>query len=117
MRNDPQGGAMEHRWGERKAIRQRVRVILAGSVYAQGQVANVSISGAFVKTLLPAPVLSVVQVAFIADDDRRSLASGTVAAQVVRKTPEGLGLEWCEQVPKIVDALAMTPAATIRRGP
>jgi hypothetical protein len=99
---------VEHRWGQRKEVRQRVRVVLAGAIAAQGQVANVSISGAFVRTLLPAPVLSIVQIAFVADDDRRSLASGTVAAQVVRRTPEGLGLEWCDQVPKIVDVLAIT---------
>ena len=103
---------MEHRWGQRKAVRQRVRVTLAGAIAAQGQVANVSISGAFVRTLLPAPAFSIVQIAFIAGD-RRSLASGIVAAQVVRRTPEGLGLQWCEHVPKIVDALA---AAAIRGG-
>ena len=112
---DP-GDAVEHRWGQRKAVRQRVRVILAGAISAQGHVANVSISGAFVWTRLPAPVLSIVQIAFVADDHRSSLASGTVAAQVVRRTPEGLGLEWCDQVPKIADALAITPAAAIRRG-
>ncbi|MDB6010694.1 MAG: hypothetical protein JWL65_2944 [Gammaproteobacteria bacterium] len=34
-----------------------------------------------------------------------------VAAQVVRKTAEGLGLEWCEPVPTLVDALATTPSS------
>jgi hypothetical protein len=86
-----------------------VRVLTAGGITAQGHILNVSISGAFIRTPLPAPVLSVVQVAIVADN--RSRVSATVTAQVVRKTAEGLGLEWCEHVPRIVDALATTPTA------
>jgi hypothetical protein len=44
-------------------------------------------------------------------ENRRSRVFRTVAAQVVRRTAEGLGLEWCEQMPDIVDALAMMPAS------
>lgn len=101
---------MEHRWGQRKAAHQSVRVATVGGDSAQGHVANVSISGALVKTPLPAPVLSIVQITFVTEK-RRLRVSGTVAAQVVRRTPEGLGLEWCEQVPEIVDALTTTPAS------
>jgi hypothetical protein len=101
---------VEHRWGQRKATHQRVRIVTAGGVSAQGYIANVSLSGAFVTTLLSPPVLSIVQIAFGADQ-RRSRISGTVAAQVVRKTPEGLGLEWWQHVSKIVDSLVTSPAA------
>jgi hypothetical protein len=98
---------VEHRWGQRKATRQRVSVLTAGGIAAQGHIANASISGAFIKTPLPAAVLSIVRVAFIADN--RSRVTATVAAQVVRKTAEGLGLEWCEPVQKLVAALAAAP--------
>jgi hypothetical protein len=96
---------MEHRWGQRKPAYQRVRVLTAGGIAAQGHILNVSTSGAFIRTPLPARVLSVVQVAIVADNRPRVCAT----AQVVRKTAEGLGLEWCEHVPKIVTALATTP--------
>jgi hypothetical protein len=99
---------VEHRWGQRKPAYQRVRVLTAGGIAAHGHILNVSISGAFIRTPLPASVLSVVQVAIVADN--RSRFSTTAAAQVVRKTAEGLGPEWCEHVPKIVGTLATTPA-------
>jgi hypothetical protein len=102
------GDAMEHRWGQRKAAHQRVRLLTAGGIAAHGIIQNVSTSGAFVKTALPGRILSTVQIAFISEN-QRSRSFRTVAAQVVRTTAEGLGLEWCEQVPGIMDALVTTP--------
>jgi hypothetical protein len=98
---------MEHRWGQRKPAYQGVRILTAGGIAARGHILNVSISGAFIRTPLPAPILSVVRVALVADN--RSRVSATATAQVVRKTAEGLGLEWCEHAPKIVEALMTTP--------
>jgi hypothetical protein len=100
---------MEHRWGQRKPVQQRVRVLTAGGIAAQGHIANVSISGAFVRTPLPARILSIVRIMFVADS--RSHIAATVTAQVVRKTAEGLGLEWCEAVPDIAAGLTTTPAS------
>ena len=100
---------MEHRRGQRKPAHQRVRVLTAGGIAGRGHILNVSISGAFIRTPLPARLLSVVQIAI--DADHRSGVSTIVAAQVVRKTAEGLGLEWCEPAPALVDALATTPSS------
>ena len=100
---------MEHRRGQRKPAHQRVRVLTAGGIAGRGHILNVSISGAFIRTPLPARLLSVVQVAIVADHCSR--VSTIVAAQVVRKTAEGLGLEWCEPAPALVDALATTPSS------
>ena len=97
---------MEHRWGHRKPVYQRVRVLTVGGIAARGHILNISVSGAFIRTPLPARLLSVVQIAIVADN--RSRVSAT--AQVVRKTAEGLGLEWCGHVPNLVAALATTPA-------
>jgi PilZ domain len=96
---------MEHRWGQRRAAHQRVRLLTAGGIAAYGHIVNVSVSGSFIKTALPARVLSIVHIAFV-DEHRRSRVFRTVAAQVVRKTAEGIGLEWCEQLAEIVDVLA-----------
>jgi hypothetical protein len=96
---------MEHRWGQRKAAHQRVRLLTAGGIVAYGHLVNVSVSGSFVKTALPARILSIVQIDFVTEN-RRSRVFRTVAAQVVRKTADGIGLEWCEQVAEIVDVLA-----------
>ena len=101
---------MEHRWGQRKSAHQPVRLLTVGGIVAHGYLVNVSISGSFVKTPLPASVLSIVQMAFLGEN-RRSRVFRTVAAQVVRRTAEGLGLEWCEQIPDIVDALTTMPAS------
>jgi hypothetical protein len=100
---------MEHRSDQRKPAHQRVRVLTAGGIAGRGHILNVSISGAFIRTALPARLLSVIQVAIVVD--HRSGVSTIVAAQVVRKTAEGLGLEWCEPVPTLVDALATTPSS------
>jgi hypothetical protein len=104
-------GTVEHRWGQRKAAYQRARVVTAGGISAQGFMTNISVSGAFIRTPLPARVLSVVQIAFVTDN-RRLRDFGPIAAQVVRKTRDGLGLEWCEQVSEILDVLAIAPASS-----
>lgn len=101
---------MEHRWGQRKIAHQPVRLLTAGGIVAHGYIVNVSVSGSFVKSPLPARVLSIVRIAFVAEN-RRSPVFRTVAAQVVRRTAEGLGLEWCEQMPDIMGALATKPAS------
>jgi hypothetical protein len=101
---------VEHRWGQRKAAYQCVRIVTAGGISAQGYITNVSVSGAFIRTPLPARVLSTVQIAFVTDSPRLQ-DTGVIAAQVVRKTRDGLGLEWCEQVSDIVDTLTITPAS------
>jgi hypothetical protein len=102
---------VEHRWGQRKATYQCVRVVTAGGISAQGFMTNVSVSGAFIRTPIPARVLSVVQIAFVTDS-RRLRDFGPVAAQVVRKTRDGLGLEWCEQMSGMLEALAIAPASS-----
>jgi hypothetical protein len=87
-----------------------VRLLTAGGIAAHGHIVNVSVSGSFVKTTLPARVLSIVQIVFVAEN-QRSHVSRAVTAQVVRRTAEGLGLEWCEQVPEILEALATRVAS------
>jgi hypothetical protein len=91
---------VEHRWGERKAVHKSVRVRTRAGSAAQGYITNVSISGAFLSTPLPVALFSVIEVSYIGVRGGRR-ASAVIEAQVVRKTPGGLGLEWCEFAPAV----------------
>ena len=85
---------MEHRWGQRKPAYQRVRVLTVGGVAAQGHILNVSISGAFIRTPLPAHVLSVVQVAIVADNRSRVSTTVTrtpIASALARQIADAAG--------------------------
>jgi PilZ domain len=75
---------------------------------ARGRICNVSISGAFIVTPLPATLFSYVQVQFttMIEGARKSTA---VEGQVVRKDATGFGIEWCEFAPEAVRALVMIP--------
>jgi PilZ domain len=99
---------MEHRWGNRHDTNKSVRLRTAGGAAAQGRVLNVSVSGAFVSTHLPAPVLSHIQVSF--EVGHWDGEPATIDAQVIRRTAQGLALEWTEFAPEAVWAL-MQPAA------
>jgi hypothetical protein len=66
---------------------------------------DVSISGAFIASPLPAPLLSYVQVQFTTADHGYQFGTA-VEGQVVRRTPQGFALEWCEFAPEVVSTLA-----------
>jgi hypothetical protein len=91
---------MEHRWGQRKAVHKSVHVRTRAGIAAQAYITNVSISGAFLTTPLPVALFSVLEVSFIGVRGGRR-ASTVIEAQVVRKTADGLGLEWCEFAPAV----------------
>ena len=86
---------MEHRWGERSLVRAAVR--LHGAIWdAAGYLRDASLSGAFVQTRLQVPAWTRVEL---------SLSGTRIAAFVVRVTPDGLGIEWCEFAPHPVRKL------------
>lgn len=99
---------MEHRWGNRREISRPVHIGTRGGLLARGRICNVSISGAFIVTPLPAALFSYVQIQFTAmiEGERKSTA---VEGQVVRKDATGFGIEWCEFAPESVRALVMIP--------
>ena len=99
---------MEHRWGHRREISRAVHLGTRSGVAARGRISNVSISGAFVVSSLPASLYSYVEVRFTAmlDGKRTRMA---VEGQVVRKEAGGFGVEWCEFAPEAVRALVTVP--------
>lgn len=95
---------MEHRWGERVAVRLTVELSYGSSSPVVGSLENVSSSGAFVHTDGRGPPRGPVEVIF---PDRSAGRGRTerIAAYVVRETETGVGIEWCEFAPRVVREL------------
>ncbi len=87
---------MEHRWGQRFNVAIEARLHLRQPYTARrGRVANISASGAFIQTNIPIPVLTCIQVEIQMPTDG-ARGSLRLPASVVRRTREGVGVEWCE---------------------
>jgi hypothetical protein len=98
---------MEHRWGERYTLDHPIRIRTQGGLLASGDLVDVSVSGAFIATPLPAALYSHVQILlYNSQHDRRP--SWTLDAQVVRKSRRGVGVEWQELAPEIIRTLIAT---------
>jgi PilZ domain len=95
---------MEHRWGERFAVRMTVELSSGSSAPVPGSLENVSASGAFVRTDERGPPRGPVAVILRHDDSGRARAV-RLAAYVVRETEGGVGIEWCEFAPRAVREL------------
>lgn len=102
---------MEHRWGQRRVVHERVHLRTASGMTARGHIVSVSISGAFVKTVLPALPLSVILVSFLPDRWRRGYSrfAPIIEAHVVRRTEQGIALEWSDSAPELTRTLSETP--------
>jgi hypothetical protein len=93
---------MEHRCGTRYAVDVPVYVRTRNAALsASGQLCEVSITGGFVRTVLPAQPLSYIAIQLLADEKlpREVLF---VEGQVVHRTRHGLGIEWSEYAPRLV---------------
>jgi len=100
---------MEHRIGHRHPTNLRVYVRAASSkLFSRGVLSDVSISGGFIRTSLMAEPLCAVVVQFTGDDS----ALPPLTAQVVRRTPLGIGVEWAEYATELVQTLTKPTAAS-----
>ena len=96
---------MEHRWGERVALRLTVELSSGSSPPVAGSIENVSSSGAFVRTEGGrGPPRGPVEVTFPEGEFGRRPAV-RLAAYVVRETDLGVGIEWSEFAPRPVREL------------
>ena len=107
---------MEHRWGHRRDLNRAVHLGTRSGLVARGRLTNVSISGAFIQSPLPAPLFSYVQIQFTAMHNGARTAT-VVEGQVVRRDSTGFGIEWCEFAPDAVRALVMVPPFRRREPP
>ena len=99
---------MEHRWGQRREVDRPVRITASGRVFARGRITNVSMSGAFVVSPLPAKLLSYLELHFVSLHGGRR-GSTAIEGQVVRATSAGFGIEWREFAPEAVRDLLRAP--------
>jgi hypothetical protein len=95
---------VEHRWGKRCPLDLRITLHLSSGAVVPGRIANVSLSGALVRTSASVPSLSRV----VVDLDAGAWhlhRSRLVPAYAVRETTGEVGLEWTEFSPPAVFAL------------
>jgi hypothetical protein len=88
---------MEHRWGRRQQSNVRVRVVTTPAKICTGVVRNISITGAYLQTDARLRTLAIVYLSPIHSRSRASNCRG-MAACVVRRDANGVGLEWCESL-------------------
>jgi hypothetical protein len=101
---------MEHRWGQRVAVDIPVRITGHPFSVRSGRLANLSVSGAFIKAEFQLRLLSRIQVAI--DVPHRSRHDAPIiAAYVARKGKGGIGIEWCEFAPPDISRLLHSFAA------
>jgi hypothetical protein len=109
---------MEHRWGERVRVDFPVRITALRFSMRDGRLADLSVSGALLKTVLDLRVLSRIQIAIVMPLWPKHDAP-LVEAYVARKYRDGFGVEWCEFAPpavtRLLSATVNRPYANIRR--
>jgi hypothetical protein len=101
---------MEHRWGERFPVDWSVRVAARPYAVRTGRVVDLSLSGCAIRIAVEPRVLTRVQIA-IAIPNRFAHPVPVVAGWVVRKTRDGVGIEWAEFAPKPIIELVRLAAA------
>ena len=104
---------MEHRWGKR--VECRIPVLVEAALHGRivAHATDVSLSGAFLRTrtahrLRVSIVIEVDLGSAMPDQYRR------ITGYIVRKTAEGVGLEWIEFAPQAIRSLFEHSGRAIR---
>ena len=89
---------MDHRWGQRITVDLAVQLLCHPRTIAVGQLANVSVSGAFVRTAMVPALLAPVRIlGFLSE--REGARREAIEGYVVRRERGGYGIEWFELAP------------------
>jgi hypothetical protein len=109
---------MEHRWGERMALELPVRLDARPGMLALGQTRDVSLSGAYVKTIARFPPLSGLYVE-LEGACRGDAELCRIPAYIVRVDEDGVAVEWREYAPSVIRRLLneAAPRSASRRIP
>jgi len=103
---------MEHRWGQRVGVDLPVRIAADPFPQRAGRLANLSASGAFIRTDAELRLLVRVVVVIETQPDSRREAP-TIPGYVARKLGDGVGIAWCEFAPleitRILQSLTAPP--------
>jgi len=101
---------MEHRWGERVGVDLPVRITGHPFSVRAGRLANLSVSGAFIRADFDLRLLSRILVA-IELPHRPKRDAPMIPAFVARKFKHGIGIEWCEFKPPAISRLLQSSTA------
>jgi len=86
---------MEHRWGVRRAVDLGVRICGEDETTAVGRLADISISGAYVRTSKTFGLTSRIYIEARANRSRAVVSEPLrLAGRVVRQEFMGIGIEW-----------------------
>lgn len=103
---------MEHRCGTRYATDIGVFISARTAGFsAAGKLRDISVSGAFITTAEPIEPLNIVTLHL------PTVYPFKLHAQVVRRTAEGIAVEWLEYVPELVQQLLRRASNVDRRLP
>ena len=111
---------MEHRWGQRLEFEADVRLQVESYGMLPGRIRNLSLSGVFVALPIPPLPLWARVAVYVDGGRRRRRVPQPIFAYVVRRTEDGIGLEWCSFAPRPVRRLlnsSMTQLDESRRPP
>ena len=98
---------MEHRCGTRYKVDLAVYARAhAGVVSSVGWLRNVSLTGGFLETALPAQPLAHISLRLIDADGQ---LGPRLEGQVIRRASNGLGIEWAEDATELIRALGRSP--------
>lgn len=107
---------MEHRCGYRRTVDVSVIIRSQAGLTGKGRICEVSASGARLISALPLTLESTVLVQFSVRLDTGRTDRRSLAAEVVRQTEDGFGLEWTEFAPEAVRVL-YAPAVDFASSP
>ena len=96
---------MEHRWGQRMELQTEVRLQVESLGTLPGRISNLSLSGVFVTMPIPPLPLWTRVAVYLDDAPRGRRTRQALFAYVVRRTEEGVGLEWCQFAPHAIRRL------------
>jgi hypothetical protein len=100
---------MEHRWGQRRETSRSVFLRTHSGLAAHGVLRNVSVSGAFILTPLPAGPLTRLQLFLAAESRDRRASPQPIECEIVRCTADGIAIEWKEFGNSIFVAMGELP--------
>lgn len=94
---------IDHRWGHRVPVNIPVTVAAQPGVDAGGTLTNVSVSGAWIGMHPAPPEATLLNVGLPSRRDAGGVEY--VMAWVVRRTPEGIAVEWADLAPALVRSM------------
>jgi hypothetical protein len=95
---------MEHRWGTRIPVDIPVRLVAPRWTALEGQVVNLSSTGALITIGHRVRLLSRLDVLILPAHAQTVV----VPAYVIRQGNEGIGVEWCDYAPRAICELLRT---------